>query len=726
MSIASTRRYSAAALLVSVTFFPSMAMAQSDPAAGPAATAQAETGTSGGLEEIVVTAQRREQSLQKVPIAVSALTGEAMANRGIIDTSALNGRVPSLSISQRGPQNVMFIRGVGTNASGSNSEQSIAQYVDGVYIFSSVGNMFPFDSVERVEVLKGPQGTLFGRNATGGVMQIITKDPKHDPELNVSLGYANYNTITATAYGTTGLTDTLAANISVYFRDQGDGWGRQLTRGGDTYFNDDFSVRGKILWEPTDRTKVKLLAAYSDQQTSGFNVQVSPGLAGVDGVVRFLKPYDQVANFKDAFYSKTYTGSLQIEHDFDAVRLATNTQYRKVDAKYVTDQDGTPLPLVDVPYAIEPINHFAQEIRLESLGDGPLKWTAGGFYFKGKAGYDPLRLEGIVSAPLPETSIYGFQGTESYSLFGQSDYDLTSTTTITAGLRYTWEKVSRSKSRVESGGVQIAPLPNQKANFEKLTWRFALNQELSQDVSVYGSASRGFKSGGFNIVGVGAVPAYSPEVLDAYEVGLKSQLLDRRLRFNISAYLYKFKNIQVQLTQVGGENTANAAAATLKGIDVDFQALLFEGFTLSGAAGYAKGEYDSYPGATGFPASPSQGGVFVFDASGQRTVYTPKFSGNIAANYTTETDIGKLSFDASFVHSDSVFVQPTNRGKLPSYNVVNGSISWRTPDDRYGVRLWAANLFDERYIATLLESGLGDLQVAAPPRTFGITLSTKF
>ncbi|MGE4429709.1 MAG: TonB-dependent receptor [Sphingobium sp.] len=731
---------------------PTAAIAQD---MGPAQPQEAQS--SGGLADIVVTAQRRSESLQDVPVAVAAFDSETLTKSGVTDTTSLNGQIPSLSISTRGPQNVIFIRGVGSNGSGVQSEQSVANYVDGVYIYSSVGNMFPLNNVERVEVLKGPQGTLFGRNATGGVINIITREPQHEAEVGMSLGYANYETINTSFYGTAGLTDTIAADLSISYKNQNKGWGRNITRNEDVYLGKDLSIRSKVLWEPTDRTKVRLIGAYTYQNNSGFNVALAPGEAGVDGIVRDIRPYDQVANHEDGFYARSYMGSLQIEQDFDFARLVSITAYRKVNATYITDQDGTPLGLVDVPYAKEPSSNWQQEVRLEGASGGPLEWMIGGFYFKSKATYTPLRLQGLIDdaivagfqaaqpdvypTPAPGVGVdaldeYGTQKISSKSIFGQVSYSVTPTTKLTAGLRYTWEKVKRVDARNDvfySDGTTFTELlPEQSDSNKKLTFRFAADQKFTDDIMGYASFSRGYKTGGYNLTGVGAIPAFQPEQLDAYEVGLKTELFDRHLRFNISAFYYKYKNIQVQLTQPGGENTANAAAARMKGVDVDFQVAVAQNFTLRGAAGYLTGKYREVIDPTtglpftlpGYPASSGAG--FEYNPAGNRTVYSPKWSGNVGGTYTIPSSIGDFDLDATMIFSGKSFVQPTNRRALPSYKTVNSSITWKSLDDHLNIRVWAQNLFDERYLVTALESGLGDLIVYAPPRTYGVTLTTKF
>jgi iron complex outermembrane recepter protein len=212
--------------------------------------------TAGGtLDEIIVTAQRREENLQSVPISVAAITADSLRAQGVTDIASLNGKVPSLNVSMNGPQNVFFVRGVGSPVAAPNGEQSVALYIDGVYMYAPVGNMFPVGAdIDHIEVLKGPQGTLFGRNATAGVIQIVTKDPSQKAGGQLGLGYGNYDTFTSDFYATKGVAENLAANVSGSVKYMGDGYGENTFRGEDAYRT------SHLKWQPvlsTSRGQVR-------------------------------------------------------------------------------------------------------------------------------------------------------------------------------------------------------------------------------------------------------------------------------------------------------------------------------------------------------------------------------------------------------------------------------------------------------------------------------------
>jgi iron complex outermembrane receptor protein len=693
-----------------------------EPQGRPASDAQA----GAMLEEVVVSAQRREERMQDVPIAVNAFSGLQATAMGITDTSSLNGKVPSLNVSSHGGNTNIFLRGVGSNVTGSNGEQAVAMYLDGVYIYSSIGNVFPLTGLERIEVLKGPQGTLFGRDATGGVVQVITKDPSHDPSGEVSLGYGNYETTTGSLYATGELTSNLAANIAVDFQNQGKGYGRNLTRNEDTYWYDDFSVRTKLLYTPSDDTKIHLMLSYVHNNDAGYNEQLRSGVTGVDGVVSRLPPYDTVGNGIDAFYSDSLLAAVQVDHDFSFGRLTSITAGRRVNANLPVDVDATPLSVVASPENRAPSRNVEEEIRLSAVPGSRINWSVGGFYFRAKAGFDPQAIAGLAVLPFQETATYAFQHTDSKSTFAEADTKLTQTTELTLGIRKTWETIKLTDHHVTADGAALVSYPNQDSAYAPTTFRIALDQKLTDDIMVYASFNRGTKSGGYNLTaGSGTIAPFLPETLNATEVGVKSQWLDNRLRFNIAGYYYRYKNLQVTQVQLDNEVIENAGTARLHGVDGDFEAVLTKNLTFTGNFGFSHGTYHDFHDAVGSP--PSAGADFTFDASGNKTAYTPGFSGSLGLNYKMQTPLGDFASDASVFYSDTVYVSPLNRLTLPAYAIVNGSVTYTPPSsDRFSVRLWTLNLLDKRYFISRLETGLGDLQVFAPPRTFGITFSTKF
>jgi iron complex outermembrane receptor protein len=272
--------------------------------------------------------------------------------------------------------------------------------------------------------------------------------------------------------------------------------------------------------------------------------------------------------------------------------------------------------------------------------------------------------------------------------------------------------------------VPLVNAPFRKQVFDRLTWRFALDYQFTDNLLGYISDNRGMKSGGFNILSPGD-NGYYPEILDAYEIGLKSELFDHRIRFNIAGYYYDYHNIQVQSIVSGAVYTVNAAGAQIKGFDMDTTAVIIPGLTVSGGLGYTDGEYSSFPDASFFPASPFDGPATVGSAVGKRVVNAPRWTGNASIDYSFDTSFGSFLLDGSATFRTMSYVTPDNRLQIPSYQLFNASLTWN-PLPKYSIQIWGHNLANETYYATRVETSLGDIQYQGPPRTYGFTLTAKF
>lgn len=722
---------------VSVLLVP-VAHAQSGPVDG-AAVPQAAAADVPTVGDIIVTANRRAERLQDVPIAVNVLSNASLAATGIADTQNLASLVPGLSVTKTNSSQY-YLRGVGTSSSTVNSEQSVASYLDGVYVYTTYGSM-SLANVDRVEVLRGPQGTLFGRNTTGGVIQAVTRDPLAAPSLEATLGYGNYQTLTGTAYGNAHLSSNLGASVSVDFRDQGKGYGRNTTRNEDTLFRNDVTARGKIAWEPGENTKVTGFFQYRHQKDSGLNYIPIAGTRGLDRVDGAA--YGRFENRGDApslFRMDGYLGYLRIEQGLgDFATLSSISSYNRINAATAFDQDATPL---DIAPGTQDIGfwNLSQEVQLASAGSGPLKWLAGAYYYKALAELTPALGTG---AAAPGGRVERFRGQRTHSLagFGQLSYEIFPGTTATAGLRYTDEEqklTSNSYTLVGQGANQVRipfpPSPLDPVDSSGWTWRLALDHKFAHDIMGYVSWNRGLKGGGFTLVTLAAVPGYRPEKLDSYETGLKMQFLNGRVRINPAAFLYKFKNIQYSvLTFVPGQGTnaaiSNAAAATMYGLDLDMSVQVTSRFQLTAAFEYLHTRYDSFPNAVvSTPvAAPGGGGVTsVVDVTGNELPYAPATSGSLGFMYTAPLAGGELTLDGSVRHTGDQYAAPSNNFKIPAYNLVGLGLGWTSQNERIGVRIWGDNIFDQNYSLTTIESTIGFFRTPGAPKTYGITVSTKF
>ncbi len=675
------------------------------------------------LEEVVVTAQRKSENIQKVPIAITAVSGRQLADHGETTSLSLVDSIPNLTMNSGGTIANPYLRGVGTNGSDPNDEQSVATYIDGVYIGSPLGNVFAFNDIERIEVLKGPQGTLFGRNATGGVIQVVTRDPSMTPSGQISVGYGNYNTLQDSAYLTGGLAKNLAGAVAVVFDDNLDGYGKDIFSGKPTYRRNELGLRVKLKWTPSDDTIVRLEGDYQHVRGDYSPYQLVPGVIGVGGTTVEPGKYNSDTNWPNLNNSEVLGASLHVDQDFGFARLVNITAFRNVSEIYYLDEDATPVPLVD-SHLQGQAETFSQELQLLSEKESTLQWLVGAYYYNAHYAYAPFYLGGLAASPLPYVDIDGQQRTSSGSFYGQATYPIFADTHLTGGLRYTAEYQSNRGSE-HYGDLTLANAPKQTQRFERLTWRGALDHDFTNQINGYVSYNRGIKSGGYNLLAPGT-PAYYPEILDAYEIGLKTRLFDNRLQFNVAGFYYSYKDIQVQSISQGVAFFQNAASADLKGFDLDAHFLAFDNLSLTAGLGYTDGHYTNFPDAPKTPPSPFDGPQTVEDASGNQLVNLAKWTLNGSADYTIPTEFGPFLADVTATYRAKTYVAADNRLYIPGFTVINASVGWTSPDTLYGVRLWVHNLANELYYQARTETTIGDLQTFSPPRTYGFTLTRKF
>lgn len=720
-------------------------MAQAETANRPAPVS---TGTSSdGVEEIIVTAQKRRENLQDVPVAIAAVSAERLQQAGITNAADIGALTPNLALTQTAGTLQPHIRGVGTGSSGPGIENPVAMYVDGVYIASGSSSLLTLNNIERVEVLKGPQGTLFGRNATGGLIQVITRDPSFTPAMNVELGYANYETITANAYVTSGLGAKAAADVAVRYEHQGEGWGRNLFNGRDVNKVDhDFALRSKLLFEPGDRTRIRLAFDYAERDAYDAQHWI-PGYPITFNNPYFGGPYDQGGPFdinknvdED---SRLRSGgvSLQINQELGAVALQSITAWRKSRYRFNLDLDLTPASLIRC-CGVAGAQQLSQEFQLSSQGGGALTWVTGVYLFAAKDRYDPLDivLDGAVS-PVPGVpfDIHDENAvkTRSAALYGQASYRILPDTTLTLGGRFTYEdkRLSGTETILVGGApVDSYPLPipgsgnPAKIDFKRFNYRIALDHKFGPDVLGYLSYNTGFKSGGYNLSASANAP-YKPETIKAAEIGLKTQLFDRHLRLNLAAFHYRYSNIQVANFANGTILIGNGAAAEIYGVDADADLALGGGFSLNAGLGYIHDRFTAYPDApyfSGFGGCTAAPSSFCnLSAKGNKLGQTPTWSYNLGGNFRTALGNGSLNLNVLYSHTSRWYGAPDNFAFQPSLGLLNASVQWTAPEDRLFIRVWGKNLTNETYATGVLEANQGVLRQIGAPRTYGVTLGTS-
>lgn len=700
-----------------------------------ASAQQASSATSYGpaaLEEIIVTAQRRAESMQDVPIAVSAITGDYTIKAGFTGSESIQMWVPAMNVQRQANGAHFFMRGIGSSIGSANSESSVAVYVDGVYQPTMFAGFFDFNNIERIEVMKGPQGTLFGRNATGGVIQVVTKDPGDAPEGNVEVDYGNYDTVSTSAYISGPLTENLGANLAVIYSDQNKGFGDNLTTGEEINKSEDLAVRAKLVYTPSDATRIGLSLDYYDSENCGICAQNLEGTVNAVGQ-GYPGEFNTWGEYEPFSKVDGSGGSLRIEHDFGAVQFLSISAYREYDGHWTLDQEQSPLPIVQADI-FQSSQMLTQELQILSPQDSKFQWVVGAYYYDYEAGHTPLRIAGLAFAPLPGVDFYNVSTTESVAGFFQGTYPIAENTNLTLGYRHTWDDIDMlPESTILGTSIPIDPASGitKSLSYDKPTWRVSLDHQLTEEVMVYVSYNRGVKSGNIDVGGSASTTApYLPEQLDAYEIGLKSDLLDRRVRLNIAAFYYDFEDIQFQKIVSGAGVIFNGGSAEITGIEADLRAQVTENLAVSAGFGYLDTEIGDFPGAPITVRLPSGGtisGPADFNAEGNELPSAPEFSGYAGFEYTIPSSVGNFGVTAHLYHNNGMSAEIDNRVKFDSYTILNGSISWTAPDEHWNVRLWGKNLTDEYYYKQSSgQANALDIGGPADPRTYGVTVGYQF
>lgn len=715
-------------LAASSCLYTQAVLAQEEPAA------EADSLDSG---EIIVTAQRRSERLVEVPISITALNGDMMERAGIRGTEDLTAVVPGLNFATNGAFAQPTIRGIGTTVTSAGNDANVAIYIDGVYQPNQIGNFSELVDLDQVEVLKGPQGTLFGRNATGGAIRVTTRRPSFTPEVRTTISYGRFDDLRLTAFGTTPITDDLAVSLSFSHGDD-NGYTRNVGTGNRVSQSTSFTARGRILYQPTDSVEFLLTASHSDRENNpAFALGVLNGNNNaLTGSILANGPREVSLTFDPSIQVKSDQVSLNSNFDLGFAELSSVTSYSKVTSDLLTDIDRTnrPLVLVTVP---SDQSTWSQEFNLVSQGDGPVQWFLGAFYYNDDATNSVI----INNAAVFNT--FRLQ-TEAIAPFGEVNVTFGNVTLI-AGARYNIESKDYTFTR---GALST----ERSDTFKTFTPRLGIRYSLSDDANIFATYTKGFKSGAFDGVidggGAQVVNIIEPEKVNSYEVGFKYG--SGRNSLSVSAYYYDYTNIQFQafnpafggLTQV-----FNAAAAEIYGAEIEGTVELAEGFMLSGSAAYTNSEYLNFPGASilcprGAPTfgnaliplgalNPCTGQLNTTGATGNNLIRTPEFTASLGPSYSVDLDNGgTLDLSANAFWSGSFFWDAGNRIEEDDYVLINAEVAYTFPGDNLKVALWGRNLANELYALYVTESsspaGGGDSVAYARPRTFGIRAELNF
>ncbi|WP_070157010.1 TonB-dependent receptor [Sphingobium phenoxybenzoativorans] len=707
----------------------------------PEAPADTDT-SSGGVGDIIVTAQRRGENLQKVPISVTALTATTLETAGVTTTADIGRVTPGFQFQQAIGLAAPYIRGIGAAGQQAGYESSVATYVDGVYLAGGASALTTLNNIERIEVLKGPQGTLFGRNASGGLVNIITKDPSFSPQFQAGLTYDEWQTITASAYVASGLTDNMAGDLAVRYSHQGKGWGRNILTGQDVNQVDhDFSIRSKVLIDISDSSKLKIAADYSDTLASTF-VTFSP-LPNRPATGGYLFPggaWDSTSSLARPFrHSKGWGISADYTQDLGFASLHSITAYRDSKFSVAFDAGALPVPTVTIDGLIKQ-KQFSQELQLLAPDDSAFKWIVGAFYFRGDSGgseNNPTLYPLLTSAPGPIAIAQDASNVvNSVAGYAQGTYPVTDRLNLTAGIRFTYDRYVYHNTTTTNltfvppqfGGITTTAYPDRRGSTAKPSWRLAADYSITPSALVYASYNRGFKSGGFDVQ-TETGSELKPEIVDAFEVGVKLDAFDRKVRFNASAYYQTADNLQLILYFNGVSNIRNAASARAYGAEVELTVAPFQGLTLKAAGSYLNSRFKDF--SQNAPISnPLPGGGNTINpngnASGNQTPRTPDKTLTLSANYETDLAGGKIGLNGSWFRSARWYGEPDLRLFQPAYSLVAGEISWTEPSGHVRFRVFGRNLTNSKVAAQVSTTINADVRYMTEPRTIGGGVEVKF
>lgn len=663
------------------------------------ASASATAPTDTGISDIIVTATRREERLQRIPVTVTAMSALGLSNAGITDARSLTQAVPSLNFGRSGFIALPSIRGVGSNGISNGDEANVAIYVDGVYQADSFTAFTEFVQVDRVEVLRGPQGTVFGRNATGGLINTITPDPKFDFKGTVSGSVGrtreNAGVYNLRGYLTGPLKETLAADLAVMVR-RNDSYITDLLHGGAEGKENVVDVRSKLLFEPSGKARMILTGEYIRQRSNAViyealqNIQAS----AYPGYIARTGPWQTSDDFLPRYDYDKYSTSLRTTFDLGAVAFETTGSYQHSHVHYTQDQDVSNL-VIATANPLATTEALSQEIRLLSSGNGRFTWLIGGYAFH-------LTSDGVLTfgnapndaagRPIPGTLNYlpvsPKVGTTSLASFAEGTLQVTEPLYVTVGARYTTEKRTFEQGLIV-GGVRRVTIPELKKKFDKATYKIAIRYQITPSTNLYGSYGTGFKSGVFNVTTLAITPSNSgsvnPEGIKSAEIGIKSDIT-HGVRLNISAYHYLYNNLQVSTRAPDGTfPLQNAAQAKIYGGEVELTVLPVPDLTLSGSVAYTHARYSDFPQAQCYrPALPNEASfpgntTLACDAKGNTLFRAPDWTFNFAPQYRISVGSGEVMLGGNVFHSSRVFYDFANFYSQKPYTLVNGQALYRTP-----------------------------------------------
>ncbi|MGE4430930.1 MAG: TonB-dependent receptor [Sphingobium sp.] len=721
---ASVRNAASLAVIGLCLVQPAFAQQDAQPADAPATQAA----DVNEINEIVVTAQKRSERLQDVPISISAVTNETLEKQSISQVSQISMSVPAIRIDFSGNTVQPTIRGVGSAIAGPGTNSNIPTYIDGYYIPNPVATDLNLINIESLSVLKGPQGTLFGRNATGGALQVTTRKPQHDTTVLARIGYARFSHITTGVYGSTGLTDTLAVDLAASY-ETGDGFKRNIVTGDSNVGRfRKWAVRAKALWEPADG--VSFLVAYghsySDDPSPNM-VNAREGMSAgalIPGTVVASGRRD-VSNTRPNFdILKTDSITLTSSFDLGFADLTSYTGYREENDYQGFDYDASAAEIQAAIWTI-PEKTFTQEINLTSKPGGRFNWVLGAFYLYNSSEYH----YNLAAGGADYFRLFDSRNkTNSYAVFADGTYEVMDKLFVTVGGRYS---VDKPEVAFDLYAVDPALSDAGKKKFTNFSPRAVVRYEITPRSSVYASYTKGYKSGILPASSFSTI-AVDPEKIDAFEVGFKTA--SGPLRFNLASFYYKYKDVQVaSFFGQGVSVIRNAASAEIYGVDGELSYDVTPDLNLFANVAWTHADYDKFPNAIGYqqdldPTSPNYSTFqpVNIDASGYQVLRSPRLAFNVGGNYGFDLAGGRMALNANYFHTSKFYFDAVEQFGQKAYGLLNLRATWTDPTDRFDLSVFGTNVTDTKYITQTLPDTVAIRQAYGEPAVIGASMTFRY
>ena len=753
---------SSLAILLTCCSISSIAHAQNNgnSGAGPDAAQDASQASSNdSFGDIIVTADRTSSSVQKVPIAVTAVTGSDLAARGVLSVMEMQSSVPNLNLGTQAGIPHLALRGIGLLGTIIGQESQVAGYQNGVYLSRPAGFLSAFYDVDRVEVLRGPQGTLYGRNVIGGSVNVYTRAPTKYTEGYLTARYGNYNDVRleGAVGGSLNEADTILQRVA-FSMNAHDGYGKNLTTGQSIDNLRTISGRSTTVLKPTETFDVSIIADYNYQKDRSGQFQLigqggftdEPGSPGIpvygttQGGKFALNSRNVYGDYKPEYRQKTWGILADANWDIsDAVSIKSLTSYRYTNWFVNMTLDATSRRL-GLWNQSENAKQVSQDLILSYTSD-KLTWIVGGYFFHEKYIADqqvplnPVGMLGELPGSDADVLTNGYYGggrlkTTAFAVYTQATYNITDELSVTFGARQSTEKkklINLFEFTFDSPNISRFGI-NPTASYNEDRWnsftpKFGIQYQVDSDTLLYLSATKGFKSGSFNIGTTNQ--AVRPETLWSYEGGIKTTLLDRKLRMNLNGFYYDYKNLQVSVNTPDGTGLSfeNAANTKSYGLEAEIIARPVDMVEFGGSFGWLHARYKNYRSLDA--GRPSLGEL---DLSGYTPPQSPKYSGNIYAQYTLPINGASLTLRGENYFSAKFYFDQFDRDVLSqkAYSLQNLYLNAATDDGKWRASLYIKNIGNklirgQGYQASAI-IGYPVIATYQAPRTYGISITREF